>query len=399
MSKHPVVRDEASYLVPTYVRPEIVFERGEGVYLYDTDGNRYLDFMAGIAVNALGHADAEWVRAVSEQARRLTHVSNLYHTAPHVELAQRLVQNSFADRVFFCNSGSEANETALKFARKYARRVSERDSKTKLVAFSGSFHGRTMGALSATYKSKYRDPFGPLVPNVEFAPYNDPEAAAQIIDGDTCAVIVEPIQGEGGVNPATPNFLRALRTLCDDHDAVLIFDEVQCGLGRSGYLWAHLSYGVEPDIMTLAKPLAGGLPIGVTLVREDIAMVMEPGDHGSTFAAGPLVCRAAQVVFDRVNDSAFLDDVQQNGKHLRHCLRQLGSPLIEEVRGQGLLIGLQFSWPVKALMAEARQRGLLIINAGEEVIRICPPLTITRPEIEEGIAILGDSLHAVEAST
>ncbi|HSM58126.1 MAG TPA: aspartate aminotransferase family protein [Candidatus Sulfomarinibacteraceae bacterium] len=398
MSEHPVVRDEASYLVPTYARPEVVFERGQGVYLYDNDGRRYLDFMAGIAVNALGHADAQWVKVVSEQAARLTHVSNLYHTAPHVELAQRLVQSSFADRVFFCNSGSEANETALKFARKYARRVSERDDKTKIVAFTGSFHGRTMGALSATYKSKYRDPFGPLIPHVAFAPYNDSEAAERLIDGNTCAVIVEPIQGEGGVNPATSDFLNTLRTSCDEHDALLIFDEVQCGLGRSGHLWAHLAYNVEPDIMTLAKPLAGGLPIGATLVREDVALVMEPGDHGSTFAAGPLVCRAAQVVFDRVNDSAFLDDVRQKGEHLRLCLRQLDSSLIDEVRGQGLLIGLQFSMPVKRLMSEARQRGLLIINAGEDVIRICPPLTITREEIEEGVTIFGETLSAVEAS-
>jgi acetylornithine/N-succinyldiaminopimelate aminotransferase len=236
-----IIDAESRYLVQTYVRPGMVLSHGEGAYLWDCDGNRYLDFAAGIAVVALGHADPEWAAAVSAQAGRLAHVSNLFHTAPHVELARRLVEHSFADRVFFCNSGSEANEAALKFARKAARAAGH-EEKTAIVAFSGSFHGRTMGALAATYKEAYRAPFAPLVPGVTFAPFNDVAAAQAAIGPETCAVLVEPVQGEGGVNPATAEFLQALRAACDEHGALLIFDEVQCGLGRTGTLWAHEGY-------------------------------------------------------------------------------------------------------------------------------------------------------------
>jgi acetylornithine/succinyldiaminopimelate/putrescine aminotransferase len=251
-------------------------------------------------------------RRFASQAAQLTHVSNLFHTAPQLELAQRLVENSFADRVFFANTGSEANEGAVKFARKWAKSHFH-SNKTKIVAFSGGFHGRSIGALSLTYKEQYRAPFAPLMPGVTFVHFNDLEAARLAVDDDTCAVIVEPIQGEGGVNPATAEFLQGLRALCDNHHALLIFDEVQCGLGRTGQLWAHQNYAITPDIMTLAKPLAGGLPIGAILVTQAVADVIQPGDHGSTFAGGPLVCRAAQVVFDRINQPAFLQQVVANG--------------------------------------------------------------------------------------
>jgi predicted acetylornithine/succinylornithine family transaminase len=402
MDTHEVVAAEEKYLVPTYRRPEVVFTHGEGAYLYDAEGRRYLDFAAGIAVNALGHADAEWLGVVRDQAGRLTHISNLYHSAPHVELARRLVESSFADKVFFCNSGSEANETALKFARKYAR-VSHRGSeqgefkKTKIVAFSASFHGRTMGALSTTYKSMYRDPFGPLVPGVTFAAFNDLDSARASIDEETCAVIIEPVQGEGGVNPARPECLAGVRELCDRNQALLIFDEVQCGLGRSGNLWAHQAYGVTPDLMTLAKPLAGGLPIGAALVTEEVAGAISVGDHGSTFAGGPLVCRAAQVVFDRVNRPEFLSAVRENGAYLMNLLQDLPSDKISAVRGVGLLVGLEMTRPVAPLVDEARANGLLIINAGETVIRICPPLVVSREQIETAVALLGKSLAVEEA--
>jgi predicted acetylornithine/succinylornithine family transaminase len=341
MNKEEVIQAAKSYLVHTYNRPELVFERGEGVYLYDTDGRKYLDFVAGIAVNALGHADAEWTQAVRAQAGQLTHISNLYHSEAHVQLARRLVENSFADRVFFCNSGSEANESAVKFARKWAKKSGERGevrdegSKSKLVAFSHSFHGRTMGALSVTHKQHYREPFAPLLPGVTFAEFNDLESAKEAITDEVCAVIVEPVQGEGGVYPATPHFLQGLRRLCDAHQALLIFDEVQCGLGRTGHLWAYEALGVTPDMMTLAKPLAGGLPIGAVLVTEVVANAMEPGDHGSTFAGGPLVCSAAQVVFDRVNQPQFLQQVQENGAYLQHRLQTMESEHIVAVRGLG----------------------------------------------------------------
>jgi predicted acetylornithine/succinylornithine family transaminase len=399
METSGIIEAEARYIVPTYTRPEIVFTHGQGAYLYDTDGKRYLDFAAGIAVMALGHGDEEWVGAICEQAGKLTHVSNLYHTAPHVGLARRLVENSFADRVFFCNSGSEANEAALKFARKYARVQSGGPgalAKTKVVAFSNSFHGRTMGALSVTHKAKYREPFEPLVPGVTFAPFNDLASAAQAIDGETCAVIVEPVQGEGGVHPAEPEFLTGLRTLCDENQALLIFDEVQCGLGRSGNLWAHQGYGVEPDIMTLAKPLAGGLPIGAALVREPVAQVMGVGDHGSTFAANPLVCTAAKVVFDRVNRPNFLASVRTNGEYLMAFLGALGSEKVVAVRGVGLLLGVEFTRPVAPLVAAARKKGLLVISAGENVLRLCPPLIVTPEQIEAAAAILGECLSELE---
>ncbi len=397
MDAKEIIAGEAKYLVGTYIRPEVVFSRGQGAYLFDHEGRRYLDFAAGIAVNALGHADPGWVQAVSEQAASLTHVSNLYHTAPHVELARRLVENSFADRVFFCNSGSEANETAYKFARKYARisQGAENGSiftKSKIVAFSASFHGRTMGALSTTYKRNYRAPFGPLVPGVTFADFNDLASAEAAIDDDVCAVVVEPVQGEGGVNPAEATFLQGLRELCDHHQALLVFDEVQCGLGRTGFLWAHQRYGVLPDIMTLAKPLAGGLPIGASLVTEDVAQAIVPGDHGSTFAAGPLVCRAAQVVFDRVSQPAFLNAVREKGQYLRDLLTDLPTDKVRAVRGAGLLVGVQMDQPVAPIVTAARGRGLLIINAGEDVLRLCPPLIVSREQIETAVSILGECL-------
>ena len=398
MHQNEAIAAEKAFIVQTYVRPGTVFVRGEGVHLYDTVGKRYLDMMAGIAVTALGHSDEPWASAVAEQARTLTHVSNLFYTEPQGRLARRLVEHSFADRVFFCNSGSEANETALKFARKYARTTTGRGDKIKFVAFSGGFHGRTMGALSVTAREKYRTPFEPLIPGVQFAPFNDLDAAGDAIDDTTCAVIVEPLQGEGGVNVATLEFLSGLRDLCDRAGALLIFDEVQCGLGRTGALWASESYGVAPDLMSVAKPLAGGLPIGVTLMRREVAEVMNPGDHGSTFAGGPLICRAAEVVFDRVNQSAMLESVRQKGDYLLQALRRLESPLVQEVRGKGLLIGVALTCDVRPLLHAARERGLLVINAGENVLRLCPPLIIETEHLEEAVSILGDCLATLEES-
>lgn len=412
MDRDEIIHSEQQYVLQTYARPEMVIERGEGAYLYDSDGKRYLDFMAGIAVTALGHSDPEWAAAVSEQASKLVHVSNLFHTAPHAALAKRLVEHSFADRVYFCNSGTEANEAALKFARKFARRlvgedvvppsVSQLDNptfghtignpKAQIVAFTGGFHGRTMGSLATTHKAKYREPFAPLMPGVVFATFNDLTAAEHVITEDTCAVIVEPIQGEGGVNAATPEFLRKLRELCDHYDALLIFDEVQCGLGRTGTLWAYEQAGIEPDIMTLAKPLANGLPIGATLVRDEIAAAIQPGDHGSTFAAGPVPCRAGQVVFDRVSAPAFLAHVTAMGNYLKSKLSGLASSHIGEIRGHGLLVGVDLDIPAASVMAAARQRGLLVINAGDYVLRLAPPLIVEQTDIDKAMAILGDCL-------
>ncbi|MCA9961669.1 MAG: aspartate aminotransferase family protein [Anaerolineales bacterium] len=393
MNKEQIISAEKQYILQTYVRPDVVFTHGNGMYLYDSEGKAYLDFASGIAVTALGHSDPEWVQAVSEQAGLLTHVSNLYHTEPQVELAQRLVENSFADRVYFCNSGAEANEAAIKFARKWVKAqggngAAAQGGKTKIVAFTGGFHGRTVGALSVTAKAHYREPFAPLMPGVVFAPFNDLEEAAEAIDDATCAVIVEPVQGEGGVNPSRFEFLPWLRQLCDQHEALLIFDEVQCGLGRSGKLWAHELYGVTPDMMTLAKPLANGLPIGAVLVTEKIAATLKPGDHGSTFAAGPLVTRAAAVVFDRINQPDFLADVAAKGQYLKEQLWQLSGAYVADVRGAGLLVGVELKQPAAPIIAAARAKGLIVINAGENVLRLAPPLIVTKEEIDTAVAVI-----------
>lgn len=383
---------EQRYVAQTYARPARVFTHGTGAYLYDSAGTRYLDFCAGIAVNSLGHSDPAWVAAVSAQAALLTHVSNLYHSVPQAELAQRLVEHSFADRVFFCNSGAEANEGAIKFARKVAY-VAGRPDKHVVVTFSGAFHGRTMGALAVTPREKYQQPFQPLMPGVRLATFNDVASAEAAIDDSVCAVIVEPIQGEGGVRPARRVFLQRLRELCDQHAALLIFDEVQCGLGRTGYLWAYEGYGVTPDIMTLAKPLANGLPIGAVLMTGRVADALKPGDHGSTFAGGALVCRAAQVVFDRVSDPAFLARVRDLGEHLHEQLHsRLPADKVVEIRGQGLIVGVELTQPVAPLVAAAAERGLIVIGAGDNVLRLVPPLIVDRAQITAAVDILADCL-------
>lgn len=410
METQEIIQAESQYILQTYGRAPVVFTQGKGLKLVDAEGNEYLDFTSGIAVTALGHSDEEWVTAVATQAHQLTHISNLYHSEPQVRLAQKLVESSFADKVYFCNSGAEANEAAIKFARKYARKeigdqrleigdgltISNLQSpiaKTKIVAFSGGFHGRTVGALSVTYKEQYRAPFAPLMPDVVFAPFNDLEGARAVIDAQTCAVIVEPVQGEGGVNPATPDFLKGLRQLCDQVGALLIFDEVQCGLGRTGKLWAYQNYSVKPDIMTLAKPLAGGLPMGATLMTQAVADALKPGDHGSTFAAGPLVCAAANVVFDRVNQPAFLEKVRFHGSYLQHRLQMVESDKITAVRGLGLLVGLELNVPAAPIIAAARERGLILIGAGENVLRFAPALVVDKVEIDTAVDILAQCLE------
>lgn len=393
---------EARHVVHSYARAPFVLTHGEGVYLYDSDGKRYLDMVAGIAVNALGHGDPELAAAIAQQATRMIHVSNLYHTAPHAELAAKLCGLSFADRVFFNNSGSEANETAIKFARKLARTRGigkKSDSgKTQIVAFTDAFHGRTMGALAATPREKYQAPFRPLMPDVVVAPFNDLEAAARLVWPGTCAVIVEPVQGEGGIHAATPEFLQLLRERCDRFEAALIFDEVQCGVGRTGTLWAYEAAGVAPDIMTLAKPLAGGLPIGAALVTEQVASVIEPGDHGSTFAGGPLVTTAAQVVLNRISQPDFLAHVREVGNYLKERLEELNSPLIREVRGRGLMLGLELTISAQDVVQAGWSHGLLLVNAGPNVVRLVPPLILEKSHVDELIDKLQPILSGLQTA-
>lgn len=394
-----VIALEQKYVLQTYRRPDFVLARGQGVWLYDTDGRAYLDGVAGIAVNALGYGDAQLVAAIKAAAEGLVHVSNLYHSAPQAQLARSLVERSFADRVFFCNSGTEANEAALKFARKYARQKFG-EHKTEIVAFTGSFHGRTMGALSVTANEKYRTPFEPLVPGVHFVPFNDLAAAEQAINDEVCAVIVEPVQGEGGVHVAQPEFLAGLRAACDRSHALLIFDEVQCGMGRTGQLWAHQAYDVVPDLMTLAKPLAGGLPMGAVLLTQAVADVIGPGDHGSTFAAGPFVCQVARQVLERVAQPDFLGAVRAKGQHMAARLQSLASQsgLVREVRGRGLIWGIECTQDVAPIIAAGFRRGILVCNAGPTVLRLVPPLVITPEEIDVLVERLTAAVHEVEQS-
>lgn len=391
-----IIALEKQYVLQTYKRPDLVWERGEGSWLYDSAGRQYLDAGAGIAVTALGHHNQAIVEAIRHGAEGLIHASNLYHTAPQALLARDLCESSFADRVFFCNSGTEANEGAIKFARKYARAQGHTD-KTGLVAFTGSFHGRTMGALALTATAKYRLPFEPLIGGVTFAEFNNLDSARQAITAQTCAVIVEPVQGEGGVTPAGPEFLAGLRAWCDEVGALLIFDEVQCGLGRTGKLWAYENYEVTPDMMTLAKPLAGGLPMGAVLLRQAVADTLEVGDHGSTFAAGPLVCTVARAVFEQINRPQFLAEVKTKGDYLAEKLQTVvaESPLLTGLRGKGLMWGLLSAIPAAEIVAEARNHGLIILVAGEKVVRLLPPLTITQAELDILAERLRETLAAV----
>lgn len=390
-----IINLEKEFVLGVYGRPPFAFSHGEGSTLYDTDGKAYLDCVSGIAVNGLGYGDAEMKAAVQEvMDSGVFHVSNLYHTAPHGRLAQMLCVNSFADKVHFCLTGADANEGAFKFARRYAYEKDVND-KYCILAFSDAFHGRLFGSLAATPRPKYQDPFQPLMPGVRFANYNDLDSARSYIDDRLCAIIVEPIQGEGGINTATPEFLQGLREMADEVDALLIFDEVQCGMGRAGHLWGYQSIvgdEVQPDIMTLAKSLAGGLPIGAICMGQKVADAIHAGDHASTFAGNPLTTNVACKVLGRVSQPAFLESVRTKGQLLQDMLVELNSPHIKEVRGAGLIVGAQLGVDVNAVVSKGYEAGLLTVSAGTDVLRFVPPLIITEAELETAVNIVGDIL-------
>lgn len=387
-----IIDGESQYIVQTYKRPPFMLVKGEGVTLFDSEGRAYTDWVSGIAVNALGYGDQELSEAIGKAtATGLIHISNLYHTAPHVELAEMLCENSFADKVFFCNSGAEANEGAIKFARRVAYN-NELTEKTEIVSFTGAFHGRTMGALAVTPRESYQTPFKPMMPGATVAEYNNLESARAAIGPNTAAVIVEPVQGEGGIHVATTEFMQGLRALCDEHNTVLIFDEVQCGLGRTGNLWGYEWSGVEPDIMTLAKPLAGGLPMGAILVTDSVAGHIKPGDHGSTFAAGPVASSAAKVIVQRVSQPEFLDHVNEVGEYLVDRLSEINSPLIKEIRGAGLMVGIDLTIEAAGLVNAGYEYGLILVNAGPNVLRFIPPLIIEKNHVDHMIEQLTSML-------
>ncbi|MFS8638698.1 MAG: acetylornithine/succinylornithine family transaminase [Gemmatimonadota bacterium] len=370
------------------------FVGGRGSRLVGDDGREYLDFTSGIGVNALGYGDATISRAIAAALTSgVIHTSNLFRTRPAEDLAKELVARSFAERVFFCNSGAEANEAAFKFARRWARERGGAE-KHEIVALRGSFHGRLFGSLAATDRPAYQEPFTPLMPGVRFIPPGDEAVAREAITLErTAAVIVEPVQGEGGVRPLDPEYLRFLRALTNEAGAALIFDEVQCGLGRTGRLFAHEEAGVTPDIMTLAKPLAGGLPMGAVLVSGRIAEAIRPGDHATTFGGGPLVSSVALAVVRRIAEPAFLEAVRKRGERVREVLEpRAGRGRIVDVRGRGLMWGIELDGPAAPVVSAALERGLLITTAGERVIRLLPPLTIEPEELEEGLAVLVEVL-------
>ena len=389
-----LIDQEHRYILQTYGRPDFVLERGNGVYLFDLDGNRYLDFVSGLAVNALGYGDYDVLKAIEQQAAQLMHVSNLYHTVPSTRLAKSLVESSFADRVFFCNSGTEAWEAALKFCRKWGHTSGGRH---KLIAFRNSFHGRTLGSLSTTGQPRYQEGFGPLLPGVDFADFNDLASVEALVDDETCAVLVEPIQGEGGVHVATEDFLQGLRSLCDDRGLLLAFDEIQVGMGRTGSLWAYQQYGVEPDVMTLAKALGGGLPIGATLMTQKVADAVQAGDHAATFGANPVVANVALAVLGKIADEGFLEGVAGKGQRLRKGLEKLQQrwpERISELRGRGLIQGAVVTdRPAADYLADFREREILVAPCGPDMVRFLPPLSVDEDRIDQVIDVFDEILR------
>lgn len=390
-----LLRIAAQHNSPNYSPTPIVFKSGEGVWLTDRDGNKYLDFVAGVAVCSLGYTHPRLTKALHEQIDRLLHVSNLYYSEEQIELIERLTNLSFADRVFFCNSGAEANEAAFKLARRYQSRVVRDESKTKIISMHSSFHGRTYAAVTATGQPKYHDGLEPLSPGFDYITFNDLDEAKEAIDSQTAAVIIEPIQGESGVRPATKEFLQGLRKLCDETGALLIFDEVQAGIGRVGTLFAYEHFGVTPDIMTLAKGIGGGVPLGATLATEEIWKAWPPGSHGATFGGNPLAARAGCTVLDTIADENILENVRTRGEELQAGLRELARDfeIITEIRGVGLMVGAQIGPRAREIVDLARQEGLLINAAGGTTLRFVPPLIVSADEVTDALSRLRRALE------
>ncbi len=377
-------------LLHTYNRFQIVLDKGDGVYLYDTEGKKYLDFVAGIAVFALGYNNKEYNDALKAQIDKLLHTSNYYYNVPAIEAAKKLKKVSGMDRVFFTNSGAEALEGAIKAARKYAY-TRDGFANHEIIAMNHSFHGRTMGALSITGNPKYREAFEPLIGNVKFADLNDFDSVLANVTDKTCAIIMEPVQGEGGLYPATEEFLTKVRALCDEKDILLIFDEVQCGMGRTGYMYAWQKFGIKPDIMTSAKALGCGVPVGAFMMTERVAKIsLTSGDHGTTYGGNPFACAAVEKVLDLFEKEHIIEHVREVTPYFEQRLQELADKYecITERRGVGFMQGLVFDGPVGEIINKALEKGLLLINAGPNIIRFVPSLVITKEHIDEMIDIL-----------
>lgn len=398
LSKQEYIDKSEENIYKTYNRFPVVFHHGEGVNLYDTDGNQYLDFAAGIAVMGLGYHDKEFDDALKSQVDQLLHTSNLFYNVPVVEAGERLLKVSQMDKVFFTNSGTEAIEGALKIARRYAYNK-DQSHDHEIIAMNHSFHGRSLGALSVTGNDKYQEPFKPLIPGIKFADYNDLESVKAQVNEKTCAIIMETVQGEGGIYPATEEFLKGVRALCDEHHMLLILDEIQCGMGRTGVMFAWQKYGVKPDVMTTAKALGNGVPIGAFLASGKAATAMIPGDHGTTYGGNPFVTAAAAKVLQLFETRNIVEHVKEIGEYLWEKIEELASqyPIITEHRGVGLIQGIEFSIPVAPIVEKAIfQEKLVIISAGTNIIRLVPPLVIEKEHVDAMILKLESVLKTCE---
>ena len=385
LNKQEYIDKAESEIYKTYNRFPVVFDHGDGVRLYDTDGNEYLDFYAGIAVNGLGYNDAEFNEAVKAQVDKLLHISNLYYNVPSVEAAELLLKASQMDKVFFTNSGTEAIEGALKIARRYAYNK-DGGHDHEIIAMNHSFHGRSLGALSVTGNDHYQEPFKPLIPGIKFADFNDLESVKAVVNEKTCAIIMETVQGEGGIYPATQEFLSGVRALCDKNDILLILDEIQCGMGRTGSMFAWQQYGVKPDVMTVAKALGNGVPIGAFLASGKAATAMVPGDHGTTYGGNPFVTAAAYKVLELFEKRDIVNHVKEMGDYLTKKLEKLKDKydIIIARRGLGLIQGLEFTVPVSSIISQTlTEQKLVIISAGTNIIRFVPPLVIEKEHVDE----------------
>ena len=392
MQTEQIIKTAEEKLIHTYNRYQIVLDKGDGVRLYDTDGKEYLDFGAGIAVFALGYNNKEYNDALKAQIDKLIHTSNYFYNEPAVNAAKALTKASGMDRVFFTNSGTESIEGAIKLAKKYSYLKTGRTD-SEIIAMHHSFHGRSMGALAVTGNKHYQEAFGPMIPGIKFANYNDLESVKQLVNDKTCAIIFETVQGEGGIYPATNEFIKGVRQLCDEKGILLILDEIQCGMGRTGTMFAFQQYGVEPDILTVAKALGCGVPVGAFLAKEEVAKALVPGDHGTTYGGNPLACAAATKVFELFEKQHILDNVKEVSAYLEEKLDEFVAEydFIIERRGLGLMQGLELSINPKDVIANALDNGLILFSAGTNVIRMVPPLVITKADVDEMITKLKKS--------
>lgn len=385
------INEAEKVLIHAYNRFPIVFEKGNGVNLYDVNGKEYLDFAAGIAVFAFGYGNKEYNDALKEQIDKIIHTSNLYYNVPAIEAAKKIVDATGLDRVFFTNSGTESIEGAIKLARKYYY-VNKNANDSEIIAMENSFHGRSLGALAVTGQPKYQEAFKPLMSGVKYAKFNDLNSVKELVNSKTCAIIMETVQGEGGLYPADKEFIQGVRKICDDNDIVLILDEIQCGMGRTGTMFAYEQYGVKPDIVTLAKALGCGVPVGAFAANEKVASAMVPGDHGTTYGGNPLACAAVSKVFDMFKSYNLLENVKEVSAYLIEKLNGLKDKydFIKEIRGLGLMQGMELSKPVGDIIIEAQKKGLVIISAGACVLRFVPPLVINKADVDKMITILDE---------